>query len=74
MGRETVAVCLWGGEVAEVELHLSNQFLELRADLGLDIPRGAIQEARIVNEGLQVLTEGQTLMIELGERNAISWQ
>jgi hypothetical protein len=41
MGRETVAVCHWNGEVAEVKLHLNNQFLKLRGDLHVDIPRAA---------------------------------
>ena len=74
MGRDTVAVCRWGKEVAEVKLHLSNQFLELRGDIRLDIPRGAIQGARIIDEGLQVLTEGQSLVIEFAESDAKSWQ
>lgn len=74
MGRETVAVCHWGGEVAEVKLHLSNQFLELRGDLRIDIPRGAIQDVQISGLGLQVLTDGPTLVIELGQGDAESWQ
>ncbi|MFT7106475.1 MAG: hypothetical protein ACJAVT_000996 [Yoonia sp.] len=74
MGRETVAVCHWGGEVAEVKLHLSNQFLELRGDLRADIPHGAIQDAKIVDQGLRVLTDGPALVIELGQSDAIGWQ
>jgi hypothetical protein len=74
MGRETVAVCHWGGDVAEVKVHLSNQFLELRGDVRVDIPRAAIQDVAVVKQGVQVRTDGPMLLIELGQTEAARWQ
>jgi len=74
MGRETVAVCHWQGEVGEVKLHLDGQALQLRGAIRADIPRTAIRDAVLSDEGVLVRTDGPDLMIELGAADAQRWQ
>ncbi len=74
MGREAVAVCHWEGAVAEVKLHLDAQFLQLRGDLRVDIPRSQIKQVTLIEEGVQVATDGATLIMEFGAADATRWQ
>ena len=74
MGRETVVVCHWQGEVAEAKLHLDSQALQLRGAIRADIPRAAIRDAVLTEGGVLVRTDGPELMLEFGETEAQRWQ
>lgn len=74
MGRETVAVCHWQGDAAEVNLHLDAAGLQLRGDLRLDVPRADIDEVALIAEGLRVTTKGLDLVIEMTADGARRWQ
>lgn len=74
MGREAVAVCHWEGEIAEVKLHLDAQILQLRGDLRVDISRSQIKDVTLIEEGVQVTTDGPVLIIEIDHVEAERWQ
>ncbi|MEO1640581.1 MAG: hypothetical protein AAFU41_15170 [Pseudomonadota bacterium] len=74
MGRETVAVCHWQGEVAEAKLHLDSQAVQLRGAIRADIPRGAIRDAVLTEGGVLVRTDGPDLLLEFGAIEAQRWQ
>jgi hypothetical protein len=74
MGREAVAVCHWEGGVAEVKLHLDSAALQLRGDIRVDVPRAAIREVLLSDEGVRVLTNGPELLMEFGAVDAARWQ
>ena len=74
MGRETVAVCHWKGDVAEAKLHLDSQTLQLRGAIRADIPRAAIREAVLTDDGVMVRTDGPDLIMEFGAAEAQRWQ
>lgn len=74
MGREAVAVCHWQGEIAEAKLHLDNQALQLRGEIRLDLPRSAIRDVLLSDEGVRVLTDGPELSLEFGAVEAGRWQ
>ena len=73
MGRETVAVCQWEGQTAEIKLHLDSRFLQLRGEIRADIPRDAITNVLRSEEGLHVLTDGPVLIVELNDLDAERW-
>lgn len=74
VGREAVAVCHWQGAVAEVKLHLDSKMLSLRGEMRLDLPRAAIRDVVLVDEGLRVVTEGSDLVMEFAAPAAVRWQ
>ena len=73
MGRETVAVCHWRGEVAEVKLHLDSMHLQLFGDLRADIPRAQITDVRTVEDGVSLKAGNDSLTIELAPLAAKRW-
>lgn len=74
MGRDTVAVCQWQGDIAEVRLHLDSKALSLRGDICVDIPRVSICDVLLSDEGVRLLTEAEELLMEFGSVEAIRWQ
>lgn len=74
MGREAVAVCHWQGEVAEARMHLDSKSLQLRGDIRADIPRAQIKDVTLTPDGVRVMTDGPTLVMEFGTTDATRWQ
>ncbi len=74
MGREAVAVCHWQGDIAEAKVHLDSRFLQLRGEMRLDLPRAAISDVDLGDEGVLVRTQSGDLMMEFGAVEAARWQ
>lgn len=74
MGREAVAVCHWQGKIAEAKVHLDSRFLQLRGEMRLDLPRDAIGDVDLSDDGVQVRTAHGDLFMEFGTTDAARWQ
>lgn len=73
MGREAIAVAHWRGEAAEVKALLESTEIILRGDIRARIRRDAIEAVAVEEDALAVTTDGERLILELGEAEAAKW-
>lgn len=74
MGRETVAVAHWRGEVAEVKALLESQEIILRGTIRARMARSGIANVAVEGEDLTLLSDGERLVLELGAQEAVKWR
>ncbi len=73
MGRESVAVCHWGDNVAEVQLHLDSKELAMRGDIKAKIPRQSISDVTLQSNGFSFSVRGETVFLECSPTEAQRW-
>lgn len=74
MGRETVAVAHWRGEVAEVKALLESQEIILRGTIRARMARSGIANVAVDGEVLTLLSDGEPLVLGLGAKEAAKWR
>jgi hypothetical protein len=73
MGREARCTVSHGNERAEAKALLETDELIVRSPFRLTVPRAQIRSATASGETLEVVYEGGTVTLELGEREAAKW-
>jgi hypothetical protein len=73
MGREAIAVARWRGAVEEVKVLLEAHEIVLRGAIKARIPRVGISGLSVEDDSLFLHSDGELLVLELGEREAVKW-
>jgi hypothetical protein len=74
MGRETVAIARWRGEVEEVKALLESQEIILRGAIKARLPRSGISMIAVEGDDLNLRSDGEPLVLELGAKEAAKWR
>jgi hypothetical protein len=73
MGREARCAVSHDGQQAEAKALLETDELIVRSPFRLTVPRAGIRSATAAGEALEVVYDGGSLTLRLGEREAAKW-
>jgi hypothetical protein len=73
MGREAITVARWRGAVEEVKVQLESHEIVMRGAIKARIPRAGISSISVEDYSLFLHSDGELLVLELGERDAAKW-
>jgi hypothetical protein len=73
MGREARCAVTHDGQEAEAKALLETDELIVRSPFRLTVPRAGIRSASAAGEALEVVYDGGSLTLRLGEREAAKW-
>lgn len=74
MGREAVAIARWRGAAEEVKAFLESQEIILRGAIRARFARSGISDVVAEGNALALRCNDETLMLELGEAEALKWR